>query len=355
MSARVVSLATAVVLAPLLFVVLAASLVVGTGNCPAPPSTIVASGRPATPVPGFDVEQTTNATAIVATGASLGVPARGWIVALATALTESELHTVNHGDSAGPDSRGLFQQRTAWGPLEVRMDPAGSARLFYTGGRTGQPGLLQIPDWPTRALTAVAHQIQHNDDPNAYAHAEPAATALVNDLGPRVLKSMPPDAAHGPGLSGCASNDTIAETALPKGFQLPAGAPTPVTIAITWALAQRGTPYHFGGDCTDPHSGIPAHQCDCSSLVQMAYRAGNVSLPRTTGQQIHIGQAVRDTSRLRPGDLVFPADSHGAAPHHVGLYIGDGLIVSAPHTGTTVRISHVSTWHSIAAVRRPVP
>jgi cell wall-associated NlpC family hydrolase len=60
---------------------------------------------------------------------------------------------------------------------------------------------------------------------------------------------------------------------LPAGFTLPADTPASVVAAIAWALAQRGTPYTFGGDCTAPHSGVAAHQCDCSSLVQQAYRA----------------------------------------------------------------------------------
>ena len=43
-----------------------------------------------------------------------------------------------------------------------------------------------------------------------------------------------------------------------------------------------GTPYSFGGDCTNPHGGDPAHQCDCSSLIQQAYKAAGISLPRTS-------------------------------------------------------------------------
>ena len=88
----------------------------------------------------------------------------------------------------------------------------------------------------------------------------------------------------------------------------------------------------------------------------MAYRAGHVDLPRTTSEQIRVGTPVYDQTRLRPGDLVFIAGSHGTvtSPRHVGLYIGDGLIVVAPHTGKNVEIERESTWTSIAAVRRPI-
>jgi cell wall-associated NlpC family hydrolase len=115
-----------------------------------------------------------------------------------------------------------------------------------------------------------------------------------------------------------------------------------VVTAVSWALAQRGTPYAYGGDCTAAHSGNPAHECDCSSLVQMAYHAAGITLPRTTREQIHTGTAVPDVRDIRPGDLVFIPGSDGtpAAPGHVGLYIGDGLIVNAPHAGAQVRRSH---------------
>ncbi len=53
----------------------------------------------------------------------------------------------------------------------------------------------------------------------------------------------------------------------PSGFSLPRDTPPAVTAAIMWAFAQLGTPYSFGGDCTAAHSGDPAQQCDCSSLV----------------------------------------------------------------------------------------
>ena len=74
------------------------------------------------------------------------------------------------------------------------------------------------------------------------------------------------------------------------------------------------TPYTFGRDCTAPHAGIPARQCDCSSLVQQAYRAGGVRLPRTTGQQLHTGTPVTGAANLRSGDLIFIPGNTAAWP-----------------------------------------
>jgi cell wall-associated NlpC family hydrolase len=94
-------------------------------------------------------------------------------------------------------------------------------------------------------------------------------------------------------------------------------------------------------------------RCDCSSLVQMAYRAAGVSLPRTTYEQVLVGQPVA-VDALKPGDLLF-TEGTAAAPGHVGMYIGDGLIINAPHTGDVVRIATLADWKpQILAARRVV-
>lgn len=79
----------------------------------------------------LSAEQMDNARVIVTTTIDeRGLNARDAVIAVMTAMTESSLINVEHGDEAGPDSRGLFQQRDGWGPLEVRMDPAGATGLF---------------------------------------------------------------------------------------------------------------------------------------------------------------------------------------------------------------------------------
>ncbi|WP_390897258.1 C40 family peptidase [Salinispora arenicola] len=145
---------------------------------------------------------------------------------------------------------------------------------------------------------------------------------------------------------------------IPPGFTLPDHTPTPVIVAVRWALAQVGTPYVFGGDCTSPHSGEAARQCDCSSLMQKAYGAAGFQLPRTTRDQVHAGTAVSDATAIRPGDLIFIPGSEGTVvrPRHVGMAIGSGLIVQAPETGDVVKTSELSAWTDrIAAIRRIVP
>lgn len=320
-------------------------------------STVTVTAAAASEV--FDADQKANAQTIIETGVRLLVPVRGQIIAVATAITESGLWALDHGDSAGPDSRGLFQQRAAWGPQTERLDPAGSATLFYTGGRGGQPGLLDVPHWQTLPLTEAAQAVQRSARPNAYAVHEDEATQLVLDarmLAPRKRAGLDQGEAAGcPGEMGTSPRDAGSVT-LPTSFTFPAGTPGPVVRAVTWALAQRGTPYHYGGDCLRPRSGQPAHECDCSSLVQIAYRTAGVDLPRTTLEQVHAGVSVPDFDDLRAGDLVFIPGSDGtvASPRHVGIYVGEGLVVHAPRTGEDVRLARVAAWGSISAVRRVV-
>lgn len=108
--------------------------------------------------------------------------------------------------------------------------------------------------------------------------------------------------------------------------------------AIQFALAQRGKPYVSGG--TGPGS------YDCSGLTQAAYRAAGISIGRTTWDQVTDGVAVSQ-SDLRPGDLVF----FYSGISHVGIYIGNGNVVHAPHTGAVVEIAPMS-WMPFAAARR---
>lgn len=94
-------------------------------------------------------------------------------------------------------------------------------------------------------------------------------------------------------------------------------------------------------------------RCDCSSLMQQAYKAAGVTLTRTTYTQVKEGKPV-SVGALRPGDLLF---TEGAAerPEHVGMFIGHGLIINAPHTGDVVRIATLASWKpQILAARRVV-
>src|SRR5690606_10999458 len=93
------------------------------------------------------------------------------------AMTESSLLNIDHGDAAGPDSRGLFKQRDSWGPVSVRMDPAGAAGLFFDRLET-------ITGWQQLAPWMAAQQVQHSAFPDGsnYAAHYRDALAIVADL-----------------------------------------------------------------------------------------------------------------------------------------------------------------------------
>lgn len=140
---------------------------------------------------------------------------------------------------------------------------------------------------------------------------------------------------------------------MPDEYKIPATAPREVQTAIRWALGQLGTPYQWGGSCTDSHGKNPMGRCDCSSLMQQAYKAAGISLTRTTYTQVKDGKAV-SVHALRPGDLLF-TEGTAAVPEHVGMALGQGLIVHAPHTGDVVRITTLASWKpQILAARRVV-
>ena len=144
----------------------------------------------AAPVAGLSQEQMDNAKAIVDAGRQLGMPRRGLIIAVATAMQESQLLNLasevlpesknypHQGTGWDHDSVGLFQQRTSagWGPVANLMDPTYAATKFYQA-------LAQVPGWDQMALTDAAQAVQVSGFPGHYAKHEGRATEVVGALG----------------------------------------------------------------------------------------------------------------------------------------------------------------------------
>jgi hypothetical protein len=139
---------------------------------------------PAGPVGGYCQPQLVIAADIIAAGIASNAPLGAQEIAVMTAIGESSLRNVNYGDTAGPDSRGVFQQRTNWGPLANRMNPYLAARAFY--GR-----LLGLPGWPSMAPTQAAHIVQGNADATYYTQFLSRAQLLVNELSKRKITPSP--------------------------------------------------------------------------------------------------------------------------------------------------------------------
>ncbi|MFD9715814.1 C40 family peptidase [Streptomyces sp. NPDC059076] len=304
-------------------------------------------------IEGLDLpaEQIPHAKTIVATGISLNVPERGQVVALATALQESRLRNLDYGDR---DSLGLFQQRPSmgWGTPDQIRDPVYASTKFYEG-------LLDTAGWQQMTITQAAQAVQKSGFPDAYAQWEPLSRALQKAI-VAILPQQGDTPAGTPGETagagaGCVPGEDgsgfgpIPDGAVPEGYVIPKDADPRARTAITWAMGQLGTPYQWGGTCADPRGPDPMGRCDCSSLTQQAYRAAGLTLTRTTYTQVNEGTAVSATA-MKPGDLIF---SRGTAdrPEHVSLYMGSGLLINAPRTGTVVRIEPVKNT-KILSVRR---
>jgi cell wall-associated NlpC family hydrolase len=110
------------------------------------------------------------------------------------------------------------------------------------------------------------------------------------------------------------------------------------TAAVQAALAQVGKPYQWGA--AGPNT------FDCSGLTMWSWAQAGIAIPRVAADQQSWTTPV-PISQLQPGDLVF----FGTPAHHVGMYIGNGLMVDAPHTGADVTVESI-WWSDLAGFGR---
>ena len=250
-------------------------------------------------VAGFSSEQLANAAAILQAGADMNMSRRDQTIGIMTAIGESSLTVLDHGDAAGPDSRGLFQQRDngAWGSYEDRMNPHTSATNFFKA-------LQKVTDRDNIEPTIVANKIQGNADPYYYATWWDEANSIVN------------------ALDGVDTTETTATTQTTNSTSAdPAQA---VETARSWI----GVPYRWGGN--------DANGFDCSGMVMAAFTKLGITLPRTAAEQGTQGQEIftgtgsaAPWDQLAVGDLIFfPAGATGSYDH-IGIYAGDHMMVHA--------------------------
>ena len=303
-------------------------------------------------VAGLTAAQAQNARIIVATAGQRAGRA-GAYLALMVALAESDLRVLaNPNDPAGAafpnqgvghdhDSLGLFQQRPGWGSAAKRMDAAESTHLFVDS-------LLHQDGWQSMTPWYAAQLVQRS----AFTGRPTAAnggSAVVGDNYRRqatraaaVLSVIEGDSST---LDcGAAASDAIAPNGdgghgLPAMYAVPAGTSSTARIAVSFALAQLGKPYLWGGN--GPGS------FDCSGLTQQAWSRAGIAIGRVVSQQLRDGTP-SSVAHLAPGDLIMTPGSTGsmAAPGHVGMYIGQGLVVNAPRTGDVIRVVSLNSFAS---------
>ncbi|MFD7641216.1 NlpC/P60 family protein [Kitasatospora sp. NPDC059795] len=111
-------------------------------------------------------------------------------------------------------------------------------------------------------------------------------------------------------------------------------------VAMSAALSKLGSWYSYGA--AGPST------FDCSGLMQWAYAQAGVSIPRTSQAQAGAGTNIgTNIANAKPGDLII----YYGDMHHVGMYVGNGQIVHAPHTGAQVRYESATVMPIVKIVR----
>jgi hypothetical protein len=174
------------------------------------------------------------------------------------------------------------------------------------------------------------------ENPRDPADAIPAAADYLCSLG---VEKNPHDALvaytcgnPGPACQTASAGYAATVLAIAASYATTTATSPVAQQALQVALAQLGTPYIWGGEST---AGF-----DCSGLVQFSYAKAGLALPRTAQEQYDATAHLPADAELQPGDLVF----FGAGPHavaHVGIALGDGRMVDAPHTGADVRLDEI--------------
>jgi cell wall-associated NlpC family hydrolase len=273
-----------------------------TAACGAPSAAVGVEAVNVNAVAGLNADQLHNAGTVIAVAQAMGLDVRGQTIGVMVALGESGLVNIDVGDAAGPDSRGLFQQRAngAWGSYADRMNPETASRNFYKA-------LQGTSGWEAMSATGAAHAVQRNADPNYYTrYFDEASQIVANTTG------QPAAAA----VAVTCTTDAAPAVVSPGGTAA-------AQAAVAFAMARRGQPYLWGG--TGP-------LYDCSGLTQAAYASAGVAIARDTYGQVLNGVAV-NRDQVQPGDLWFPE------PGHVELVISTTQAVEDPHTGDVVKIS----------------
>jgi cell wall-associated NlpC family hydrolase len=288
------------------------------------------------PLPALDATQAANARIVAAVAGAQG-GRQAAVIAVMTAITESSLRVLGNpnvvgarsaqGSGSNFDSVGLFQQRASWGTVAQRLDPVESTDLFTTA-------LLALAGWQTMSPWLAAQAVQRS----AFTGAPSVANGFSAVVGGNYLANLPEaeaivaqvgtqasTLACGQALGGTPAGPASAN-GLPAGYVIPATATPAEAQAVSFALAQLGKPYVWGA------AGPGAF--DCSGLTMAAWASAGVQLAHYSVTQLSEGSPVASPALMAPGDLIFAPGADGtlAAPGHVGMYIGDGLVVNAADT-----------------------
>lgn len=234
-------------------------------------------------------EQAANAATISAVGTTRGMPERAVTIALATALQESGLRNIDHGDR---DSLGLFQQRPSqgWGTGQQILDPVYSAGKFYEH-------LAEVPGYSRLPLTVAAQRVQRSGFPQAYAKHEPDAAllaAVLTGRTPAALTCSPPRSTAGTGDVSkvrAALTRSFGKDALPSADAADGRTPT----AGATARGSLSVPVRSGGAAAE--SGVPQHGWELAHWAVAQSEGLGIDEVAYAGQVWKAGSGWRTESR----------------------------------------------------------
>lgn len=178
-------------------------------------------------------------------------------------------------------------------------------------------------------------------------------SAGPGSLGQSVQQSDPMAKLHIPQLHQTTTTSVTTNGGQPgqpstfSGGNLPQNSAGSTGGLVGFARKFLGVPYVWGG--TSPNG------FDCSGFVQYVYKHMGVNLPRISADQARAGKRV-GFADLRPGDLVaVDNSSRNNGADHIGIYIGNGMVINAPHPGASVQIDHLSAFGGGWGVRVNIP
>jgi murein DD-endopeptidase MepM/ murein hydrolase activator NlpD len=285
------------------------------------------------PIGDWSSEQVGNAATIVTVGIRLGVPPRGWVIAVATAMQESKLTNLpNLGGENDHDSVGLFQQRPSqgWGSVAQLMDPVYAATKFYQA-------LQRVDGWQAMPLTKAAQAVQTSGYPDAYAKWEADASALVGAL--TGLAGQLGDCGANVGPLGwtqpviheVGSGFRTAERPSHDGVDLGVGKGTPIRAAASGVVTRvrcNAIDVRTGGDWGCDRDGDEELTKGCGWYVDIEHPnpggPGGVIVTRYCHMVTH--PAVAEGQHVAAGQAIGVSGSsgHSSGPHlHFEVHLGD--------------------------------
>jgi cell wall-associated NlpC family hydrolase len=262
------------------------------------------------PVPEFDATNVRDLATIQTYSdfaASHDTSALDALNAADVVLHQRETDLQHARDAAQSEAKVLNSQRSAIAAAQSQQQQL----LSSVKGHLAQLVQQQAAENERAAEAAArAAMIRQANEAAARANANPITTVGTNTASAPTFGPSPSPPPSAPG-----------------GASAPAPSPQ-AQVAVDTARAQLGKPYVYAGSGPNVF--------DCSGLTMFAWAAAGVSLPHSAEMQYDSLPHV-DINSLAPGDLVF----YGSPIHHVGMFVGGGTMIEAPHTGADVRYSSI--------------